>query len=115
VCKNRVLRIEANVGRRRTRPQLLTSYLNVAYFDHQAYGIKVASEYYFSVPPSKLTLTQAALLAGIVESPTRYDPVANPRNALARRAEVLKAMAVHGYITKATARKAAKAHLGLHR
>ena len=47
-----------------TKPQLLTAYLNVAYFDHQTYGIKVASEYYFSVPPSKLTLTQAALLAG---------------------------------------------------
>ena len=68
-----------------TRPQLLTAYLNVAYFDHQAYGIKVASEYYFSVPPSKLSLTQAAMLAGMVESPTQYDPVANPQNAKDRR------------------------------
>ena len=113
--KIRELRIAANVAREMTRPQLLTAYLNVAYFDHQAYGIKVASEYYFSVPPSKLTLTQAALLAGIVESPTRYDPVANPQNALARRAQVLNAMAVHGYISGATARRAIKAPLGLHR
>jgi membrane peptidoglycan carboxypeptidase len=113
--KIRELRIAANVEREMTRPQLLTAYLNVAYFDHQAYGIKVASEYYFSVPPSKLSLTQAALLAGIVESPTKYDPVANPQNALARRAEVLNAMAVHHYISRATARRAAKAHLGLHR
>lgn len=109
------LRIAANVERRMTKPQLLTAYLNVAYFDHQAYGIKVASEYYFKVPPSKLTLTEAAMLAGIVESPTRYDPVANPQNALQRRAQVLTAMADHGYISRATARKAIKAPLGLHR
>jgi membrane peptidoglycan carboxypeptidase len=109
------LRIAANVVREMTRPQLLTAYLNVAYFDHQSYGIKVASEYYFSVPPSKLTLTQAALLAGIVESPTKYDPVANPNNALSRRAQVLHAMAEHGYISWATERKAARAGLGLHR
>jgi membrane peptidoglycan carboxypeptidase len=113
--KIRELRIAANVAREMTRPELVTAYLNVAYFDHQAYGIKVASEYYFSVPPAKLSLTQAALLAGIVESPTRFDPVANPQNALARRAQVLNAMAEHGYISRATARSAVKAPLGLHR
>ena len=112
--KIKELRIAANVEREMTRPQLITAYLNVAYFDHQAYGIKVASEYYFSVPPSKLSLIQAALLAGIVESPTRYDPVANPQNARARRAQVLNAMAVHGYISRATARRAMRAPLGLH-
>ncbi|MDR2987544.1 MAG: penicillin-binding protein [Nocardiopsaceae bacterium] len=109
------LRIAANVARRMSKPQLLTAYLNVAYFDNQAYGIKVASEVYFSVPPSELTLTQAALLAGIVESPTRYDPFANPQNALQRRAQVLHAMAEHGYISWATERRAVKAPLGLHR
>jgi membrane peptidoglycan carboxypeptidase len=109
------LRIAANVEREMTKPQLLTAYLNVAYFDHQAYGIKVASEYYFSVPPAELTLTQAALLAGIVESPTRNDPVANPDNALHRRGQVLNAMAEHGYISRATAERADGAPLGLHR
>ena len=109
------LRIAANVAREMTKSQLLTAYLNVAYFDHQAYGIKVASEYYFSVPPSKLTLTQAALLAGLVESPTRYDPVANPQNALHRRNQVLHAMAEHGYISRATQREAAKTPIRLHR
>ncbi|HUZ53052.1 MAG TPA: transglycosylase domain-containing protein [Streptosporangiaceae bacterium] len=108
------LRIAANVEREMTKPQLLTAYLNVAYFDHQAYGIKVASEYYFSVPPSKLSLTQAALLAGMVESPTQYDPVANPQSAKDRRAQVLLAMARHGYISRATANQAIKAPLGLH-
>ena len=109
------LRIAANVERQMTKPELPTAYLNVAYFDNQAYGIKVASQVYFSVPPVKLTLTQAALLAGIVESPTRYDPFANPQNALHRRGQVLHAMAEHGYISWATERKAVKAPLGLHR
>ena len=112
--KIRELRIAANVERRMTKPQLLTAYLNVAYFDHQAYGIKVASEYYFNVQPSKLTTTEAALLAGLVESPTQYDPIANPQAAKARRAEVLNAMAVHGYISRATATKDMNAPLGLH-
>jgi membrane peptidoglycan carboxypeptidase len=109
------LRIAANVAKRMTKPQLLTAYLNVAYFDNQAYGIKVASEVYFSRPPAKLTLTEAALLAGIVESPTRFDPFANPQASLHRRGQVLHAMAQHGYITWATERKAVKTPLGLHR
>jgi membrane peptidoglycan carboxypeptidase len=113
--KIRELRIAANVERSMTKPQLLVAYLNVTYFDHQAYGIKVASEYYFSRPPSKLTLPQAALLAGLVESPTQYDPVANPQNARARRAQVLTAMADHGYISRAAAQRAIHTPLGLHR
>ncbi|HEX9030770.1 MAG TPA: biosynthetic peptidoglycan transglycosylase, partial [Streptosporangiaceae bacterium] len=68
--KIRELRVAANVERSMTRAQLLVAYLNVAYFYHQAYGIKVASEYYFNTEPANLTLTQAALLAGLVESPT---------------------------------------------
>src|SRR5579859_509089 len=113
--KIRELRIAANVSRRMSRPQLLTAYLNVAYFDNNAYGIKIASEVYFSEPPSKLTLTQAALLAGIVESPTAYDPFTNPGAAKARRDEVLAVMAKHGYISQATATRAQRMSLGLHR
>lgn len=112
--KIKELRIAANVEKSMTKAQLLTAYLNVAYFDHQAYGIKVASEYYFSVPPSKLTIPEAAMLAGMVESPTQYDPIGNPQNAKARRAEVLNAMAVHGYISRAEASKYTGAPLGLH-
>jgi membrane peptidoglycan carboxypeptidase len=113
--KIRELRIAANVARRMTKPQLLTAYLNVAYFDNNAYGIKIASEIYFSEPPSKLTLTQAALLAGIVESPTAYNPFSHPQAALYRRAQVINAMAKHGYISWAEAKKAKSMPLGLHR
>jgi membrane peptidoglycan carboxypeptidase len=108
------LRIAANVMQHMTRAQVLVAYLNVAYFDHQAYGIKVAAETYFSTTPAHLTLTEAALLAGMVEDPTKYDPTANPQAALARRNVVLTEMADHGYISKATEKKAIKAPLGLH-
>jgi membrane peptidoglycan carboxypeptidase len=113
--KIRELRIAANVARSMTKPQLLVAYLNVAYFDNNAYGIKIASEIYFSEPPAKLTLTQAALLAGIVESPTAYDPFRFPRAALQRRNQVLTAMADHGYISQAKAKQAKAMRLGLHR
>jgi membrane peptidoglycan carboxypeptidase len=112
--KLRELRIAVNVMHEMTRAQLLVAYLNAAFFGNEAYGIKVASEVYFQVPPSKLTLTQAALLAGIVNSPTFYNPLVHPQNALQRRAEVLEAMAAHGYISQATANWAIKQPLGLH-
>jgi membrane peptidoglycan carboxypeptidase len=108
------LRIAANVEHDMTRAQLLTAYLNVAYFDHQAYGIKVAAETYFSTAPAHLTLTESALLAGMVEDPTKYDPTAYPTLALRRRNVVLAAMAQHGYITRTQAAAAMKAPLGLH-
>jgi membrane peptidoglycan carboxypeptidase len=112
--KLRELRIAVDVMHQMTRPQLLVAYLNAAFFGNQAYGIKVASEVYFQVPPSQLTLTQAALLAGIVNSPTYDNPLAYPQHALARRTEVLNSMAAHGYISLATANKAISQPLGLH-
>jgi membrane peptidoglycan carboxypeptidase len=114
IRKLRELRIAINVMHEMTRPQLLVAYLNAAFFGNQAYGIKVASEVYFQVPPSQLTLDQAALLAGVINSPTYDDPIHQPQHALARRAEVLDAMAQHGYISQATANRAARQPLGLH-
>ena len=108
------LRIAADVERSMTRPELLTSYLNVAYFGNSAYGIKVAAETYFSIQPSKLDLTQAALLAGVVNSPSGYNPILNAKAATVRRNEVLNAMATHGYISRAVADKDMQQPLGLH-
>jgi membrane peptidoglycan carboxypeptidase len=112
--KLRELRIAANVEREMTKPQLLAAYLNVAYFDRDAYGVDVASELYYSEKPSQLTLDQSAMLAGLVNDPELYDPISNPKEAVFRRAEVLNAMAQHGYISRATAKAAAKAPLDLH-
>jgi membrane peptidoglycan carboxypeptidase len=107
------LRIAANVEHQMTPDELLAAYLNVAFFSHSAYGIEVAAGVYFSKHASQLTLTEAALLAGLVQAPSTYDPVANPANALARRAEVLTRMWQLHYISKADELAAAKAPLGL--
>jgi membrane peptidoglycan carboxypeptidase len=107
------LRIAVDVEHQMTPDQLLAAYLNVAFFSHGAYGIEVASEVYFSEHASQLTLTQAALLAGLVQAPSAYDPVAYPANALSRRATVLARMEQLHYISKADEQAAAKAPLGL--
>ncbi len=108
------LRIAAEVEHEMTQSQLLAAYLNVAYFSEDAYGIQVAAERYFSVPASRLTLPEASLLAGIVQSPTEYDPVLHPDAAIVRRNEVLSRMAQLGYISQATANASATLPLGLH-
>ena len=107
------LRLAVSVEHELTPQQLLTSYLNVAYFDNHAYGIQVAARTYFSKKASRLTLPEAALLAGIVQSPTAYDPFLNPKAALQRRAEVLTRMWQLHYIPESVALAAEKTPLGL--
>ena len=80
--------------------RILTAYLNTIYFGNGAYGIQRAAQTYFDTTASRLTLAQAALLAGIPADPSRYDPVTNPTAARARRLEVLQAMLSQGDITK---------------
>jgi membrane peptidoglycan carboxypeptidase len=107
------LRLAAAVEHELTPDQLLTSYLNVAYFDNHAYGIQVAAETYFSTSAAKLTLPEAALLAGMVQSPSAYDPLAYPAAARQRRSQVLTRMWQLHYVPKAEALAAEKAPLGL--
>jgi len=61
-----------------TKSHILELYLNQAYFGYQVYGIGTAADYYFGVPASKLTLAQAALLAGMLQAPVDYDPIKHP-------------------------------------
>jgi penicillin-binding protein 1A len=75
-----------------TKDEILERYLNLVYFGHGAYGIASASEYYFGREPQKLTLAQAALLAGVIKAPVQDDPINNPENAMARRDQVLGRM-----------------------
>ena len=86
------LRMALDVAHKTTKPQILDGYLNDAYFEQGAWGIEAASETYFGVRASKLSLTQAALLAGIVQNPSAYDPRTEPASALARRNIVLTRM-----------------------
>jgi penicillin-binding protein 1A len=89
---------------------ILTQYLNdVAYGteNHEtAIGVAAASQMFFDKPVSKLDLAQIALLAGLPQAPTSYNPFANPTLAKWRRGEVLQAMAQSGYITRAEAQTA---------
>jgi len=83
---------------RMAKEDILTGYLNVAYFGAGAYGIEAAANRFFSVPANQLTIPQAALLAGVLQSPGALDPRSNPEGAAARRSQVLNAMAKRGYI-----------------
>ena len=82
-----------------SKDRILTAYMNQVYYGNHAYGIEAAAETYFSVSAKDLSLAQAALLAGLPQAPSSYDPYRNPAAALARRNEVLHAMLVNGDIT----------------
>ncbi|MFD5556235.1 transglycosylase domain-containing protein [Streptomyces sp. NPDC127068] len=103
------IQVEEELGKKR----ILENYLNITFFGQQAYGIEAASQRYFSIPAKKLNVEQAALLAGIVQSPSRYDPVNDEAEATKRRNVVLQRMAEVGDITQAEAAKAKAKPLGL--
>lgn len=77
---------------RYSKDQILSFYLNRVYFGAGVYGIEAASERYFNKPARQLTLPEAALLAGIVKAPSRYNPQNSPQAAMARASVVLAAM-----------------------
>jgi membrane peptidoglycan carboxypeptidase len=87
------LRLAVGAEHQYSKQQILAGYLNDAYFGYNAYGIEAAAETYFGTTAGKLTVTQAAMLAGIVENPSKYDPIEDPSVALQRRNTVLARMA----------------------
>jgi membrane peptidoglycan carboxypeptidase len=112
--KIRELRMAAGVEHALSPDQLLAAYLNVVYFDNGAYGVQVAAQRYFGTTAARLSLDQSALLAGMVQNPSAYDPVTSPKAALQRRDEVLARMAQLRYISNQEAAAAEHAPLGLH-
>ena len=88
------------------KDEILTRYLNGVYMGAGAQGIPAAAELYFNKRPSELTLSEAALLAGMIKAPSRYNPLHNLPAAQARAAVVLHAMADDGQIDKPTAEAA---------
>jgi membrane peptidoglycan carboxypeptidase len=111
--KIRELRMAAAVEHEMTPDQLLAAYLNVVYFDNETYGVQVAAERYFGTSAARLTLPQAALLAGLVEDPAQYDPLVHQAAARQRRNVVLARMAQLGYISRAAAASAGRSPLGV--
>lgn len=90
-----------------TKDQILELYLNTIYFGHGAYGLKEASLTYFGKEPKDLDLSQCAMLAGLPQAPSAYDPIDHPKEGAQRMTVVLTLMAQQGYISPEDAAKAA--------
>ncbi|MDQ1626266.1 MAG: hypothetical protein QOI54_10 [Actinomycetota bacterium] len=99
--KLRELRYAVALEEKYSKQQILERYLNIAYFGAGTYGIEAAARHYFSVGAKDLTLPQAAMLAGIVQQPTAFDPTRNAARALTRRNTVLARMAEVGVASRA--------------
>ncbi|MYZ11630.1 penicillin-binding protein [Streptomyces sp. SID2999] len=104
------IQIEEKLGKKK----ILENYLNITFFGEQAYGVEAAAQRYFSKHAKDLNLQESALLAGIVQSPSRYDPVNDEAEATKRRNTVLQRMAELGDISQAEADRAGEKPLGLH-
>jgi len=96
-----------------TKQQILTSYLNGVFYGNNAVGVQAAALTFFNKPVWKISLPQAALIAGLPQAPTSYNPFVHPGVARDRRNEVLQQMADQGYISQDQADRAEKAGLGL--
>jgi penicillin-binding protein 1A len=96
-----------------SKQRILTTYLNQVYYGNQAYGIEAASQTYFSKSATDLTLSESAMLAGLTQAPSSYNPFTAPARALARRGEVLRAMLETGVITQGRFQRALASPLAL--
>jgi len=81
-----------------SKEDILTTYLNEIFFGQRAYGVAAAAEVYFGKTLKELSVAEAALLAGLPQSPSRYNPVSSPKRAMDRRQYVLRRMRELGYI-----------------
>jgi len=106
-------RVALRLEHEHSKDEILTMYLNRAYFGSGAYGIGAAAETFFRKKPAKLTLPEAALLAGVIHAPETLNPFDSPKPALTRRTYVLRRMREEGMITRDAEAAAAKAPLGL--
>ena len=87
-----------------TKDQILSRYLSNVYFGDNVYGLRAAARHYFGVKPDKLSIAQAAMLAGLVKAPSKLAPTVNLKGARARAALVVGAMVEAGFLSEARAR-----------
>ncbi len=97
-----------------SKEQIFTFYCNQIYMGHGTYGIAAAADFYFHKPLDRLSLTESALLSGMIQAPERYSPINHPRRALRRRNNVLRRMHQEGYIDKPTFQNSVKEDLLVH-
>jgi len=105
------LRLAPRIEAALTKDQILELYLNLIYLGDDTYGVEAASRHYFGKSVDRLTLAEAAMLAGMPRAPSVYDPREHPDRAIERRNLVLSLMAREGFITTATAEKASDQRL----
>jgi len=89
-----------------TKDQILEIYMNQIFLGNRAYGFAAASEAYFGKPLQKITLAEAAMLAGLPKAPSAYNPISNPKRAQARQLYIIDRMMDNGFITTAQAEAA---------
>ena len=87
------------IERNYTKDEIMDMYMNAVFFGSNAYGVKSASQTFFGKNPSELTAEESAMLVGMVNKPTRYNPVLNPDKAMGRRNFVIGQMEKAGYLT----------------
>ena len=101
------------IERRLTKPQILELYMNQIFLGQRAYGFAAASEIYFGKPLAEVTVAEAAMLAGLPQAPSAYNPISNPQRAARRQQYIIDRMEVNGFITEeqAIAARAETLHL----
>ena len=111
--KLREARIAIQLEAKMSKDDILTGYLNVVEFAYEIYGVGAAAHAYFGTTPDKLTVAQAALLAGMVNNPIQYNPWRRPAETLQRRNLVIKRMVDNQKVSAAAADEAVKEPLGV--
>jgi membrane peptidoglycan carboxypeptidase len=111
--KLREARIAIQLEQKMTKDEILTGYLNIVEFAYQVYGVGAAAESYFHTTPDKLTVAQAALLAGMVNNPSFFNPWVRPKETLERRNLVITKMLENQKVTPEAADAAKKEPLGI--
>ncbi len=96
--KLKEFKLTRQLEKRYSKEDILEQYLNTIYFGHSCFGIGSASEYYFGKTPSQLTVSESALLAGLVKSPNNYSPFKHPQQCKKRRNIVLALMKKAGHL-----------------
>jgi len=105
--------LAAGRTKREAKDEILERYLNIVFLGNNSYGVAAAARTYFNTTPERLTIPQAALLAGMVQSTTQFDPTRHPQAATGRRNEVINQMLGQGMITQQQAQEAVASPLGI--
>jgi penicillin-binding protein 1A len=105
----------AKLERYYSKEEIIAMYLNTVFYGHNAYGIKQASRTFFDKSADSLNLQEAALMAGVVNAPTRFSPILHPERSIKRRNLVLSQMAKYKFISQHTADSVMQLPLGVSR